>query len=176
MATSLPPAVEWVALSRLFCNPANPRHNDEAVPHVAASLRRFGWRQPVVAKRTGEVIAGNTRLKAARSLGMTEVPVWWFEGTDLEATAYGVADNKTAEFAEWDNEALGAILQQLRAEDALDGVGFPPASSHGCSESLNPASTISSVASASTLRRPSSPAAANGATDTSGRPLNSSAG
>jgi hypothetical protein len=69
---SLP--VETVSISRLFCSPTNPRRNDQAVPHVAASLRRFGWQQPIVARRTGEVIAGNTRLKAAQSLGMTEVP------------------------------------------------------------------------------------------------------
>ncbi|TAH39415.1 MAG: hypothetical protein EYC70_01125 [Planctomycetota bacterium] len=62
--------VEWVAIERLALNPANPRINDPAVPHVAASLRRFGWQQPVVAKRSGEVIAGNTRLKAARSQHM----------------------------------------------------------------------------------------------------------
>jgi len=76
-------AIEWVERSRLFCSPSNPRLNDPAVPHVAASLRRFGWRQPVVAKPSGEVIAGNTRLKAAASLGMERVPVVWFEGSDL---------------------------------------------------------------------------------------------
>ena len=51
--------VEMVPVDRLFCSPSNPRINDPAVPHVAASIRRFGWRQPIVAKRTGEVIAGN---------------------------------------------------------------------------------------------------------------------
>ena len=116
--------VEWVPLDRLFCNPANPRHNDDAVPHVAASLRRFGWRQPVVAKPTGEVIAGNTRLKAAASLGMPQVPVTWFAGTDLDATAYGLADNKTHEYSAWDEPALARLLAELRAEDATDGVGF----------------------------------------------------
>ena len=64
-----PPQVETVEISRLFCSPTNPRLNDQAVPHVASSLRRFGWQQPIVAKRSGEVIAGNTRLKAAQELG-----------------------------------------------------------------------------------------------------------
>src|SRR5262249_48740291 len=58
------------------------------------------------------------------SLGMTEVPVVWFDGTDLEATAYGIADNKTHEFSTWDDAALSKLLEELRAEDALDGVGF----------------------------------------------------
>ena len=84
-------SVEWVAIERLFCSPANPRHNDEAVPHVVASIRRFGWQQPIVARPSGEVVAGNTRLKAAAELGFTEVPVAWFEGSDLDATAYQIA-------------------------------------------------------------------------------------
>jgi DNA modification methylase len=116
--------VETVSVSRLFCSPTNPRRNDAAVPHVAASLRRFGWQQPIVARRTGEVIAGNTRLKAAQQLGMTEVPVWWFDGTDLDATAFAIADNKTHEFAEWNEAELATLLEQLRKEDSLDGVGF----------------------------------------------------
>jgi len=123
-AESLKLAVEWVAISKLTLNPANPRHNDDAVPHLAGSLKRFGWQQPIVARRSGVVIAGNTRLKAAMSLGMTEVPVVWFDGSDIEATAFGIADNKTHEFSTWDDAALSKLLEELRAEDALDGVGF----------------------------------------------------
>ena len=71
MANSAAPLpVEIVQISRLFCWPSNPRNNEAAVPQVAASLRRFGWQQPMVARRTGEVIAGNTCLKAAQSLGI----------------------------------------------------------------------------------------------------------
>ncbi len=117
-------AVEWVPVEKVFLSPANPRQNDSAVEHVAASLRRFSWQQPIVAKRSGEIIAGNTRLKAAKSLGITSVPVVWFDGSDLDAAAYQVADNRTHEFATWDEKALSQILEHLRAEDALDGVGF----------------------------------------------------
>ena len=73
---------------------------------------------------TGEVVAGNTRLKAAQELGMAEVPVWWFDGDDLTATAFAIADNRSHEFAEWDDAALVRLLEQLKAEDALDGVGY----------------------------------------------------
>ena len=77
MSTNASPPVETVPISRLFCSPTNPRRNDAAVPHVAASIRRFGWQQPIVARRTGEVIAGNTRLKAAQQLNMGLQEVVW---------------------------------------------------------------------------------------------------
>lgn len=124
MSTNSAPPVETIPISRLYCSPTNPRKNDEAIPHVAASLRRFGWQQPIVARRTGEVIAGNTRLKAAQGLGMTEVPVWWFDGSDLDAVAFSIADNRTHEFAQWDDAELAKLLEHLKAEDSLDGVGY----------------------------------------------------
>ena len=116
--------VEWVAIDRLFGSPSNPRINEAGVDPVAASLRRFGWRQPIVAKPSGEVIAGNTRLKGAHKLGMAQVPVVWFRGSDLDATAYAIADNRSHEYSTWDEPALAKLLQELRAEDSLDGVGF----------------------------------------------------
>jgi DNA modification methylase len=120
----VPLTVEWVPIGKVYLNPANPRVNDPGVPHLVASIRRFGWQQPIVAKRTGEVIAGNTRLKAAQSLALDQVPVVWFEGSELDATAYAIADNKTHEFATWDEPALAKILELLRAEDSLEGIGY----------------------------------------------------
>ena len=116
MSTNAPPPVETVEASRLFCSPANPRLNDQAVPHVAASLQRFGWQQPIVARRSGEVVAGNTRLKAALSLGMTEVPVWWFDGSDLDAVAYAIGDNRSHEHSLWNEAELAQLLEHLAAE------------------------------------------------------------
>ncbi len=120
-------AIEWTDRERLFCSPSNPRLNDAAVPHVADSIRRFGWQQPIVARPSGEVIAGNTRLKAATQLGHMKVPVVWFTGSALDATAFQIADNRTHEFATWDEPALAKLLQELQAEDSLDGVGFDAA-------------------------------------------------
>ncbi len=117
-------SVSWVGIDEVFPSPSNPRVNDEAVPHVAASIRRFGWQQPIVAKRSGELIAGHTRLKAALGLGLSEVPVVWFDGSDLEATAYQIADNRTHEFSSWNETELAALLQELRMDDALEGVGY----------------------------------------------------
>jgi DNA modification methylase len=117
-------AIDWVSIEKIFLSPSNPRFNDPGVPHVAASIRRFGWQQPIVAKRSGEVIAGNTRLKAAMHLGLSPVPVIWFDGSELDATAYSIADNRTHEFATWDENALSKILEALRTEDALEGIGY----------------------------------------------------
>jgi hypothetical protein len=64
------PPVELVSIDRLFCSPSNPRRNDAAIPHVAASIRRFGWQQPIVARRSGEVIAGNTRSSRGAPIRM----------------------------------------------------------------------------------------------------------
>jgi len=119
--------IEWVGLADLYPNPANPRLNDAAVGPVADSLRRFGWQQPIVAKPSGEVVAGHTRLRAAEKLGLNRIPVLRFSGSDLDAVAYGIADNKTASIAEWDEPALAKLLAQLQAEDALEGVGFSDA-------------------------------------------------
>ncbi len=130
-------SVEWVPINRVHLNPANPRHNDAGVPHLADSLVRFGWQQPLVAKRSGEVLAGNTRLKAALRLGMAEVPVVWFEGTDIEALAYSIADNRLHELSSWVESDLARILTTLREEDALSGVGYDPGSIDELLQRLN---------------------------------------
>jgi hypothetical protein len=55
---------------------------------------------------------------------MTEVPVWWFDGSDLDAMAFGIADNRSHTFSEFDEPALVQLLEQLRREDSLEGVGY----------------------------------------------------
>lgn len=93
----------------------NPRKNSGAVAKVAASLKEFGWRQPIVVDEAGVVIVGHTRLLAARSLGMTEVPVHVAAGLSAtQAKAYRIADNRTGEEAEWDYELLPLELTELR--------------------------------------------------------------
>src|SRR5258708_38710659 len=75
-ASEAQPAAEWIDIARLTGWARNPRKNDPAVEKVAESIRAFGFAAPIVARReNGEVIAGHTRLKAARLLGLTRVPV-----------------------------------------------------------------------------------------------------
>ena len=95
--------------------PGNPRVNDDAVDAVAASLKEFGFRQPIVIDADGVIIAGHTRWKAARKLGLAKVPV--HVATDLtpeQVRAYRITDNKTGELAEWDMEILPIELAELR--------------------------------------------------------------
>ncbi len=92
---------------------------------IEASLQRFGQAEPlVVHKQTGRVIGGNGRLVAMRKLGWAECDVVEVGVDPIEATALGIALNRTAELAVWDEPALASLLEGLRAEDALAGVGF----------------------------------------------------
>ena len=93
----------------------NPRLNDDAVEIVAKSIREFGFRQPIVVDEAGVVIIGHTRLKAAKSLGLSEVPVHVARGLSPEQVkALRIADNKTAEIAEWNLELLPIELAELQ--------------------------------------------------------------
>jgi len=104
----------------------NPRVNDQAVDAVAASLREFGWRQPIVVDANGVIIVGHTRLKAAQKLGLTEVPV--HVATDLtpeKIKAYRLADNRLGELAEWNMDLLQLELKDLQGVNFdLDLLGF----------------------------------------------------
>ena len=106
--------------------PHNPRRNDHAVAAVAASIREFGFRQPIVVDTDGVTVVGSTRLKAAIQLGMKQVPVHVAVGlTPAQLKAYRIADNKTAELADWDDSLLVQELAELQKMDFdLDVVGF----------------------------------------------------
>lgn len=112
---------EW-AIGKLRPYKKNPRKNDKAVDAVAESIRRFGFRQPIVVDGKGVIVCGHTRHAAALKLGMTKVPV--HVATDLSfaaARAYRLADNKTAELAEWDQELLTAEIAECQG---LELMGF----------------------------------------------------
>ena len=106
----------------------NPRDNDGAVQAVARSLQEFGWRQPIVVDPEHVIVVGHTRWKAAKQLGLSQVPV--HVATDLtedQIRAYRIADNKTAEIATWDKELLPFELGQLKEVGYdLSLLGFRP--------------------------------------------------
>jgi ParB-like chromosome segregation protein Spo0J len=95
----------------------NPRRNDKAVEAVAKSIREFGFRQPIVVDAGGVIVVGHTRYKAALKLGLKTVPVHVAADlTPAQARAYRLADNRTAETADWDVELLPIELGELRDE------------------------------------------------------------
>ena len=106
--------------------PNNPRDNDQAVQAVAESIQKFGFRQPLVLDEDGVIIVGETRLKAARKLGLTVVPVHVAVGlTPAQKKAYRIADNKTAELADWNQDRLVQELIELQQLDFdLAPLGF----------------------------------------------------
>ncbi len=95
----------------------NPRKNDHAVDKVASAIKEFGFRVPIVAKSDGLVVDGHLRLKAAKKLGLTEVPVILADDmTDAQIKAFRLSVNKVAEFAEWDLDLLKLEFQDLDSE------------------------------------------------------------
>ena len=92
----------------------NPRKNDHAVDRVAAAIREFGFRVPILAKSDKTIVDGHLRLKAAKKLGLEEVPVLLCDDmTDIQVRAFRLSVNKVSEFADWDDEMLRVELDAL---------------------------------------------------------------
>ena len=92
----------------------NPRNNAQAIATVAASIQEFGWRQPIVVDEAMVVLAGHTRLEAARKLGFKSAPVHVAKGlTEAQARAFRIMDNRSSENAEWDKDLLNLELADL---------------------------------------------------------------
>lgn len=106
--------IERLPVDSLVPYDKNPRFNDEAVDSVANSINEFDWLVPIVANAKHIVLAGHTRLKAAKKMGMKEVPVIiadWL--TPAQEKAFRLADNKVAEIATWDMGLLKSELDDL---------------------------------------------------------------
>lgn len=102
----------------------NPRHNDLAVHEVANSIQRFGFASPIICRSADRtIIAGHTRYKAAKKLGLSKVPVRFLDLDPVEAQLLALADNKIGELADWNDDMLQNILLDLRDED-LTGLGW----------------------------------------------------
>jgi ParB-like chromosome segregation protein Spo0J len=121
--------IEQIAVSSLIAYAGNPRKNDHAVEAVAAAIKRFGFRVPVLAKSDGSLIDGHLRVKAAKHLGMEEVPaVLCDDLSEADIKALRISINRMAELAEWDAELLNAELEGLAAEGfSIEDLGFDAA-------------------------------------------------
>ncbi|MCD8018419.1 MAG: ParB N-terminal domain-containing protein [Clostridiales bacterium] len=92
----------------------NPRNNDEAVQAVVESIKEFGFKVPIILSGDGEIVAGHTRIKAAKKMGMKEVPCIIADDLSEEQTrAFRLADNKSGEIATWDEEKLQQELEGI---------------------------------------------------------------
>ena len=96
----------------------NPRNNENAVDKVASSISEFGFKNPIVIDKNNIVINGHTRLLASKNLGLKEVPVIIADDlSEAQVKAFRIADNKTSEYAEWNEELLKLELEQLEEMD-----------------------------------------------------------
>ena len=110
--------LEHWPIERLIDYARNPRKNDHAVEQMASVITEFGFRIPVVAKSTGELVDGHLRLKAARKLGLTTVPVVLAdELTDAQIKAFRLLANRSASWAQWDDALLALELEDLKLAD-----------------------------------------------------------
>jgi DNA modification methylase len=115
-------------IEKLIPYDRNPRVNNHAVDKIASAIKEYGFRVPIVAKSDGLIVDGHLRFKAARKLGLTEIPVILADDlTDAQIKAFRISVNKMAELADWDEEMLAIEMQELHDIGYdLDLIGFTP--------------------------------------------------
>jgi ParB-like chromosome segregation protein Spo0J len=117
--------IQKIEISKLTSDPANARkHGERNIQSIVESLNRFGQQKPIVVDKSNCVRAGNGTLEAARSLGWTHLDCVVTDLAGVDAVAYAIADNRTAELAEWDTEVLAAELESLQSDGLLEAAGF----------------------------------------------------
>jgi ParB-like chromosome segregation protein Spo0J len=110
--------IKTVAIGSISQDPANLRkHGERNIDAIVASLRKFGQQHPIVIDSKGIILSGNGRYMAAVKLGWSDIKVVESSLTGSAATAYAIADNRTAELAEWDTTALAETLRALQSEE-----------------------------------------------------------
>ena len=107
--------VETWPVTRLIPYARNPRRNDAVVDQMCSAIREFGFRIPIIAKSDGTVVDGHLRLRAAQRMGLADVPVALADDlTEAQVKAFRLLANRSAAWAEWDDELLGLEFQDLR--------------------------------------------------------------
>lgn len=115
--------IEYIPLDKIKPYENNPRINDEAVKYVANSIKEFGFKVPIVVDKNNVIVAGHTRLKAAKSLGLDSVPIIRADDLTEDAIkAYRIADNKASEYSTWDYEKLYIELDEINLD--MQDFGF----------------------------------------------------
>lgn len=119
-----------IPVEDLNLDPRNVRVHDEKNKRaINSSLAEFGQQKPIVVRKDGTIVAGNGTYGEALGLGWTHIAAVQFNGSDVSASRFGVADNRTAELAEWDVDNLSHLLSEFMQEEGFtaDGLGFSEA-------------------------------------------------
>jgi ParB family transcriptional regulator, chromosome partitioning protein len=134
--------IEKIAIDKLLLDPANARkHGQKNLDSIKGSLAKFGQQKPIVVNADNVIVAGNGTMQAAKELGWKEINIVRTDLKGSDITAFGIADNRTSELAEWDDKVLQEVLESLKAEDfdlsvigfddedlgrySIDGIGMP---------------------------------------------------
>lgn len=116
--------IELLPISEILPYAKNPRKNEKSVKFVKESIRQFGFKVPIIIDSKREIVCGHTRLLAAKSLGLSEVPCIVADDlTDEQIRAFRLADNKVGEFSDWDLDLLNNELSEI-AEIDMGDFGF----------------------------------------------------
>src|ERR1700719_2648371 len=111
LSQPLPQYIELWPIERLVFYARNPRKNDAAVDRMCSSIREFSFKIPVLARSDGTVVDGHLRLKAAKKLGITEIPVILCdEWSEAQVKAFRLMVNRSVAWADWDEELLALEL------------------------------------------------------------------
>lgn len=118
--------VQALRIEDISQDPANVRkHSERNLSAIVASLRKFGQQKPIVVNADGIILAGNGTYEAARRLGWEKINVVRSTLKGSDATGFAIADNRTAELAEWDDTALAETLRALQSEEFdVEAAGF----------------------------------------------------
>lgn len=121
-----PMKIEQISIEKLTPYENNPRQNDEAASRLKTSIKEFGFRVPLLIDANNVIVAGHTRYKAAKALGMDKLPCIRIEGlSDAQVKAFRIADNKYSEMSHWDTDLLKNELEVLKEMNFdIPSIGF----------------------------------------------------
>ena len=120
--------IHYIAIEKLIPYCRNPRKNEHAVDKMVASIKEFGFRIPLLARSDGQIVDGHLRWKAAKKLGMTELPVILCDDwSEAQVKAFRLLVNRSVNWADWDEDLLALEIEELKGMDFdLDLTGFDP--------------------------------------------------
>ena len=116
--------IKYININDIIPYKKNPRINENAIPFVMESIKKFGFKNPVILDKNNVIVCGHTRIKSAEKLGIKEIPCIYADDlTEDQVKAFRLADNKVSEKAEWDFDLLNDELSEILDID-MDFLGF----------------------------------------------------